>query len=120
MCGRYTATDELSEFGSRIKFKPLQLALVPRYNVAPTQLAPVVVEEGGERVPRMMRWGLMPHRLRILCGSGGEEDIESSGSFGLEAIQRATGDWLFRDAHQRSATLYVRASRSSRARCTTP
>jgi putative SOS response-associated peptidase YedK len=57
---RYTETEELLEYGSRIKFKPLQLAFVPRYNIAPTQLAPVVIEEGGERIPRLMRWGLIP------------------------------------------------------------
>lgn len=60
MCGRYTATDELSEFGNRIKFKPVQLAFTRRYNISPSQLAPVVVSVDGERVPKLMRWGLIP------------------------------------------------------------
>lgn len=63
MCGRYKETEELSEYGNRIKFKPLEetlLAWRPRYNIAPTQLAPVVLVEDGERISRMLRWGLIP------------------------------------------------------------
>jgi putative SOS response-associated peptidase YedK len=32
----------------------------PRYNVAPTQRAPVVTLRDGQRVAEMMRWGLLP------------------------------------------------------------
>lgn len=37
------------------------LEWTPRYNIAPTQLAPVVVaDESGARLLRLMRWGLIP------------------------------------------------------------
>ena len=64
MCGRYTLTrhDDLVQ--------DLQAALgesthgewwKPRFNVAPTQPAPVVVLRDGARMIEMMRWGLVPH-----------------------------------------------------------
>jgi putative SOS response-associated peptidase YedK len=66
MCGRYTVT------------KPEQIAVDfeavidvaaaarsewwrPRFNVAPTQPAPVVIQPVGERKIELMRWGLVPH-----------------------------------------------------------
>lgn len=58
MCGRYTLTspDELvQEFG----LGELPFALVPRYNIAPTQEAPIVVA-APTRELRLFRWGLVP------------------------------------------------------------
>ena len=64
MCGRYTLTrhEKITE--------DLQASLgmtvtqsewwKPRFNVAPTQPSPVVVNDGGRTV-EMMRWGLVPH-----------------------------------------------------------
>jgi putative SOS response-associated peptidase YedK len=65
MCGRYTVT------------KPEQIAAdfeavleasatgdpwwKPRFNVAPTQPAPVVIQPAGGRKIELMRWGLVPH-----------------------------------------------------------
>jgi putative SOS response-associated peptidase YedK len=65
MCGRYTVT------------KPEQIAVdfeavldaaatgdpwwKPRFNVAPTQPAPVVIQPAGARTIELMRWGLVPH-----------------------------------------------------------
>ncbi len=59
MCGRYTLThpgDLLEELGVD---SPPQLT--PRYNVAPTQNAPVVraAAQGGRRLD-LLRWGLVP------------------------------------------------------------
>ena len=59
MCGRYSLTvtpDELYRlFGIDDK-----LNLQPRFNVAPTQAAPVVRKTGGEKNMDMLRWGLIP------------------------------------------------------------
>ena len=59
MCGRYSLTvtpDELCRlFGIDNK-----LNLRPRFNVAPTQAAPVVRKTRGERKMDMLRWGLIP------------------------------------------------------------
>jgi putative SOS response-associated peptidase YedK len=64
MCGRYTVTDNTG------LAEELEAALDPnvtknqwwkaRYNVAPTQDAPVVTLREGTRTVEMMRWGLVP------------------------------------------------------------
>ena len=60
MCGRYTFSDaEASKLGDRFDFLDAGIALGPRYNVAPTQDAPVVVRDDVRRL-EMMRWGLVP------------------------------------------------------------
>ena len=61
MCGRYTVSNPgeiLPELLGHGQFP----ALAARYNVAPTQEAPVVVagEDGSLRLV-MMRWGLVPY-----------------------------------------------------------
>lgn len=64
MCGRYAfyAPRELIE---RTFGVVLEEDLEPRYNIAPTQLVPVVREDRtGARVLRMQRWGLVPHWAR--------------------------------------------------------
>lgn len=62
MCGRYTLTvsgDELIEvFG----VPALHVEHAPRYNIAPTQMAPVIArDERGTRMGRL-QWGLIPSR----------------------------------------------------------
>lgn len=61
MCGRYT----LSTPGERLAEVfdvPERLELEPRFNIAPTQTAPVIVaaEEKAKRTLRELRWGLIP------------------------------------------------------------
>jgi putative SOS response-associated peptidase YedK len=59
MCGRYTQTQELETLQDRFEFEPTDIVLKPRYNAAPGQDLPVVVEEGS-RILKLMRWGLVP------------------------------------------------------------
>ncbi len=65
MCGRYaiTATPELvgETFEALWELEPAQ-ARLPRFNVAPTQSAPVVRIAGGpgRRMVSLLRWGLVP------------------------------------------------------------
>jgi putative SOS response-associated peptidase YedK len=64
MCGRYGLFHDASEiaeaFGADIA--RLDPPPAPRYNVAPTQNAPILVPRDGEgRVALMARWGLIPH-----------------------------------------------------------
>ena len=63
MCGRFVqqhAIDIPARFGASVP-AATQLELTPRYNVAPTQQIPVVVEPGkGERRVEPARWGLTP------------------------------------------------------------
>lgn len=58
MCGRYSLTTPVEALRALFRFEE-RPNLPPRWNIAPTQTAPVVIEEGGRRlVP--MRWGLVP------------------------------------------------------------
>jgi putative SOS response-associated peptidase YedK len=65
MCGRYTLTrhEKIVEDLEAT----LEVAAShdpwwkPRFNVAPTQPAPVVTLHGGARTIELMRWGLVPH-----------------------------------------------------------
>ncbi len=61
MCGRYTAA---KDFGELIKLMGVVMARVPffapRYNIAPTQLAPVIFHDHNQPAVKLMRWGLIP------------------------------------------------------------
>ena len=57
MCGRYTLTSPeeiVREFG----WGELPFALSPRYNIAPSQEALVVVQKEDRLEPRLFRWGV--------------------------------------------------------------
>ena len=60
MCGRYTNTKDLSELAKSIQFIT-RILFQPRYNIAPTQSAPVIVQDRIRPEMRMMRWGLIPN-----------------------------------------------------------
>jgi putative SOS response-associated peptidase YedK len=63
MCGRYTLTKSPSDLQDVFDLKGPSLNLPPRYNLAPSQDAPVVrrdAEEGEGRALAMLRWGLVP------------------------------------------------------------
>jgi putative SOS response-associated peptidase YedK len=61
MCGRYTAAKNFNEL---IKLVGVVMSRVPffapRYNIAPTQLAPVIFNERHQPGVKLMRWGLIP------------------------------------------------------------
>jgi len=59
MCGRYTITAPVDALRRLFQFKNLP-NLAPRWNVAPTQPAPVVRETPAGRELKMLRWGLIP------------------------------------------------------------
>jgi len=61
MCGRYTLTRHdgvIEEMGAILD---PQIALTNRFNIAPTQPAPIVIQRDGVRVMELFRWGLVPH-----------------------------------------------------------
>jgi putative SOS response-associated peptidase YedK len=72
MCGRYTLTtrgEEIAEaFDAVVGAAPSSEWWKPRFNVAPTQPAPVIVTSEPGRKIEMMRWGLVPH----WAGPGGQ------------------------------------------------
>ncbi len=59
MCGRYTQTASPDNLMFRFGFSMQDIVLKPRYNLAPGQLAPVIVNEGSKMLV-MMQWGLVP------------------------------------------------------------
>ena len=59
MCGRYTLTVTPEMLRTLVNVDP-SLNLQPRYNIAPTQTAPVVRPSGDGRRMDMLRWGLIP------------------------------------------------------------
>ena len=60
MCGRYTLAKPLK--GIESHFGPLNINLEyrPSYNIAPSQLSPVVISNSGQRELTVMKWGLVP------------------------------------------------------------
>jgi putative SOS response-associated peptidase YedK len=60
MCGRFTLTRSAAEVAEHFGLDRLP-DLAPRFNVAPTQEAPIVrVRSTGQRVLERRRWGLVP------------------------------------------------------------
>lgn len=62
MCGRYTLTVFQQQLAEEFETYELE-HLEPRYNIAPTQRAPIVrvAAESGKRELVMHKWGLIPH-----------------------------------------------------------
>lgn len=62
MCGRYTLAWDTAEVARHFAVVSAMPALSPRYNIAPSQRAPIIFAEhdGGERRVAMHVWGLVP------------------------------------------------------------
>ncbi|MBI5200788.1 MAG: SOS response-associated peptidase family protein [Elusimicrobia bacterium] len=60
MCGRFTLTVGIEALRKRFGFDQPEFDLRPRYNLAPTQDAPVVLADGAKRTLALYRWGLIP------------------------------------------------------------
>jgi putative SOS response-associated peptidase YedK len=59
MCGRYTF-QPTEEFYRRFNIANRLDGLGARYNIAPSQLVPVIISQGANQVV-LMHWGLIPH-----------------------------------------------------------
>jgi putative SOS response-associated peptidase YedK len=59
MCGRYAQTTSQAAL-SALLGASATADFTPRYNISPTQTAPVVLSEGGERRLDLFRWGMVP------------------------------------------------------------
>jgi putative SOS response-associated peptidase YedK len=61
MCGRYTITVTIEELMLRyLAEMPAVPFHLPRYNVAPTQMVPAVVNDGRQNRLGQLKWGLIP------------------------------------------------------------
>lgn len=63
MCGRFTLAREVDAIADAFaaEVTPGLRDHGPRYNIAPTEDAPVVIAAPGGRRAGLMRWGLVPH-----------------------------------------------------------
>jgi putative SOS response-associated peptidase YedK len=59
LCGRFTF-QPTEEFYERFQIINRLDSVVPRYNIAPGQMVPVVISQSPNQVV-LMRWGLIPH-----------------------------------------------------------
>ena len=60
MCGRYSGTIDPAELAGTIALDACAFDFHPRYNIAPTQTAPVIAQKGDRTLLKGMRWGLIP------------------------------------------------------------
>jgi len=60
MCGRYTIHHSTEQIALRFDVANVVAEATERYNVAPTQSVPVIVNPDGDRVLDAFQWGLIP------------------------------------------------------------
>ena len=70
MCGRFYLTASPAEIRRQFKLEKLP-ELVPRYNIAPMQSAPIVIADETGRALHIARWGLVPSWSRDLSPGAG-------------------------------------------------
>lgn len=62
MCGRFTNNAKAKDIEKEFKVGKLNPKIFSdRYNIAPSQEVPAVLEHDGERVVSNLKWGLIPH-----------------------------------------------------------
>lgn len=86
MCGRFTQQRPTAELAELFDAEPAPVQLEPRYNLAPTDEAAVVVERGDRRAIRAYRWGLIPtwakdERIASKLFNARAETLDTSGAF---------------------------------------
>jgi putative SOS response-associated peptidase YedK len=59
MCGRYTISTDPARLAERFQAEVPPQLTTPRFNAAPTQLLPVVLD--ADHSMQLLRWGLIPH-----------------------------------------------------------
>jgi len=101
MCGRVRLSSDYSEIKIRLKFAPNSVApnFEPDWNKPLTAPMLVAIRSiDGERVPKMMKWGLIPHRAK--------DDKLQFSTFNARAEEFTTKP-AFRDAWQRGQRCLV-------------
>jgi putative SOS response-associated peptidase YedK len=70
MCSRYSQSKSPAELAKRFKARQPKSNLQPRYNIAPTQEAPVLrlAADGGREIA-LLRWGLVPSWAKEISGA---------------------------------------------------
>jgi putative SOS response-associated peptidase YedK len=60
VCGRYTLSIPVSNLVDSFDVLPPEFEYPPRFNIAPTQDAPVIAQDDAGRRLGLLRWGLIP------------------------------------------------------------
>jgi putative SOS response-associated peptidase YedK len=60
LCGRYTLSVPLSNLVDSFDVEPPDFDYPPRFNIAPTQDAPIIAQDQKGRRMGLLRWGLVP------------------------------------------------------------
>ncbi|GAA4702345.1 SOS response-associated peptidase [Brevibacillus fulvus] len=60
MCGRFTLITDSDQLQMRFDLETTPFTLQARYNIAPGQLIPAILEDRGQRRIGQLRWGLVP------------------------------------------------------------
>jgi len=86
MCGRYQIKKPPHVLEAEFSVTKIQLNLEPRWNVAPTQSAPVISFTPSGRQLAMMRWGLIPRWAKskadgAKCINARSETVATAPSF---------------------------------------
>ena len=91
MCGRFTITLEPAFFQQELDLGKVPSEWTPRYNTAPSQNIPVILDPT-ERNVEMLRWGLIPHWAKDPIGNrminARSETIQEKPSFRKAFKQR--------------------------------
>ena len=66
MCGRFVLQSAVEIISQIFKLGRIDMALTPRYNIAPSQEIAIVLEESGTRSLAACRWGLVPNWAKDL------------------------------------------------------
>ena len=64
MCGRYTLAKPFKAIVTHFNVKASQLDFKERFNIAPSQTVPTIIQKDDERQVCALRWGLIPHWAR--------------------------------------------------------
>jgi len=96
MCGRFSQQRPASELSELFAAEPISDDLGPRYNVAPTDEAFVVVQREDRRGLTAYRWGLIPHWAK---------DAKTGSKMFNARAESLTTSPAFRDAFKRKRCL---------------
>jgi putative SOS response-associated peptidase YedK len=60
MCGRFVGYRKLGDYQDKFRIELFEVDPKPSYNVAPTQMIPIIVRQNDQNVLREFKWGLVP------------------------------------------------------------
>ncbi|HEX3625931.1 MAG TPA: SOS response-associated peptidase [Verrucomicrobiae bacterium] len=85
MCNRYSLTKKQERLILQ-EYESLDLYFMERFNIAPTQSAPVILIEEGKLVRREMKWGFIPKWSKVPIRNAQFETLDKKPTF-KEAFQ---------------------------------